>query len=64
MRSVSRFCRHLEDLNMANCHMLDQFFSIPTLKKLDLYRTQIRTPDLKLIVEHCKGLEQVYSSIY
>jgi len=59
LRSVSKFCKNLEHLNLANCHMLDQFFTVPSLKSLDLYRTQIRTPDLKAIVEHCKGLESL-----
>ena len=54
LRSVSKFCRHLEHLNLANCHMLDQFFIVPTLKELNLYRTQIRTPDLRSIIEHSK----------
>ena len=34
--------------------MLDQFFIVPTLKELNLYRTQIRTPDLRSIIEHSK----------
>merc|ERR1712098_796580 len=40
--------------------MLDKFgFKVPTLKELNLYRTQIRTPDLRVMIEHCKGLEQL-----
>jgi len=57
LRSVSAFCPRLEDLSLSGCHMLDQFFAIPTLKRLNLYRTQVRTQELKNILEQARGLE-------